>query len=422
MVAHTARAHARLAPSASHRWMECPGSIRLSEGIPNKSSVYAAEGTAAHELASHCLEHDLEPEGFLDRVVNIEGKDPGEKFGYAKDALADGGTTFRVDEEMVEGVRLYVDSVNSLRGIARTAELDVETRLDMTHIHPDIYGTGDSVVYQEAQQHLHVVDFKYGRGVAVEPDENPQLMLYGAGALRRYHNRPVKKITLHIVQPRAPHHYGPVRSWHTDPITLMEFEDDLQKLAAATEAADAPLKAGEWCRFCPAAGVCPALRERAKAAAIADFAEAVAEGQVEPEDTLRAPQQMSSDAIAKVLKEAELIGNWLKAVQAYAHAEAMAGRMPTGFKLVAKRATRRWKDPEAALTTLVCEHDFAERDVCSEPELLSPAQLEKVLGKKRFATLGDLVTKQSSGTNLVPESDARPSAKADGVRDFEGVE
>ncbi len=402
--AHTARAHARLAPSAAHRWMECPGSVRMSAGIESKSSTYAAEGTAAHELAALCLTKDYDAVEFLGWRVDTNTSEkwrPG-----SEHPVADGVTVFEVDEEMVEGVQLYLDTVRSLK--KGQYELDVEQRLDMTHIHNGIYGTGDAVVYQVDAGVLHVVDLKYGKGVAVEPTENPQLMLYGAGAARRYHNRVLNEVVLHIVQPRAPHANGPVRSWATDPLSLMEFEDVLSRAALHTEQLDAPLVAGDWCRFCPALPTCPAAREKAIAVAQSEFTEAAP-----------TPETLSGEQLAEVLAQAEFIGNWVKAVQAYAHAEAVAGRTPTGFKLVPKRATRKWKDVTDAADALFHVYEIDNDSLYTEPELKSPAQVEKAIGKKRFATIeADLVTKVSSGSNLVPVSDARPSVRAEASADF----
>lgn len=401
--AHSKRAHARLAPSASKRWMECPGSVRMSEGIESKSSVYAAEGTAAHELAAHCLSNDYNAERFANYVIDITGKTFGERLLMPGSPLAD--DRFEVDEEMVEGVQLYLDHVRSL--LKEDCEIDVEQRLDMTHLHPDIYGTGDALIYHAAREALWVLDFKYGKGVAVEVPENPQLLAYGSGAAKRYGNRGLKKITLVVVQPRAPHPAGPIRSAEYDVLDLLEFENKLADAAKATEASDAPLKAGEWCRFCPALPTCPQAREKAVADALSEFAE---------------PENMNDEQLASVLKEADSILTWVKAVQAYAHAEATAGRCPPGYKLVPKRASRKWKFEEAEIKDRLCmEFDLSEDDILTEPELKSAPQVEKVIGKKAFqAVEAALVAKVSSGTNLVPIADPRPAVKQDGLEEFSG--
>ncbi len=419
--AHTQRAHARLAPSSAYRWIACPGSVRMSEGIADVTSSYAAEGTAAHELAAWCLTWGHDAVEFLGSVIDttdgtIRNRVPDSALN------ADGITRFEVDEEMVESVQLYIDTVQDLIPNGEY-ELDIEQRLDMTHIHPEIFGTGDVVLYDIGAAWLHVPDFKYGKGVVVSPTENPQLMLYGAGAVRRYHNRPLLGITLYIVQPRAGG--APVRSWSTDPLLLMEFEDDLKKAALETEHAansyesmtgagnghiwqQAWLKAGDHCRFCKAAPVCPALREKAFASALAEF---------EPEERVAVipPSMMSPKQFAAVLRDAEVLGNWIKAVQEYAHAEAMAGRTPPGFKLVAKRAVRKWRDEDRAYRAIADTGNEPYMD----PKMKSPAMFEKDIGKARFAEFfADNVQQVSSGTNLVPISDPRPAVSVGAVNEF----
>jgi hypothetical protein len=420
---HTGRAHARLAPSASHRWIECPGSVAASEMIADESSVYAAEGTAAHELAAHCLLGGHDSVKYLGFCVDTRSTD-GSIFTTKK---PDSVTVFEVDEEMVESVQLYLDTVRSLLPKkSDDYELDVEQRLDMTHLHPEIYGTGDTVIYLPRSATLHVLDFKYGKGVAVEVDENPQLMLYGAGAAKRYHNRRVDKVALHIVQPRAQHHRGPVRSWVTDALTLMEFEDDIRVAAVRAMDPDAPRFAGEWCRFCKALPVCPVARQKARAVAQSQFDDESSDtdvsgaGESPRGGTSVSPATLSPDALAKVLREAEFVGNWVKAVQEHAHAEAIAGRMPTGFKLVPKRATRKWKGDQEEVRDWLVVEGLDDEDIFVEPTLRSPAQIEKVMGKKAFADIADsMVVKVSSGTNLVPETDHRKGVKSSADSDFD---
>ena len=421
---HSARAHARLAPSASHRWMACPGSIRMEVGFPDSSGVFAAEGTAAHELCAMCLTSGDDAVEWLGAVVDVETaivQHAGQE---------DGVTRFLVTEEMVDAVQVYLDHVRSLAGDGRNSLIEVEQKLDMTHLHPEIYGTGDAVVYQKNAAWLHVVDFKYGKGVVVDPERNPQLMLYGAGAIRRYKGYAIAGITLHIVQPRAPG--SPVRSWSTDVLDLIEFEDEIQRAALRVDAilafgpddhwGDDALVSGEHCRFCKAQAVCPAAREAATTKALAEFAPAE-EGETE-RILLPEPTRLSPDQMAGVLRDAEFISNWVKAVQAHAHAEAIAGRMPPGFKLVPKRANRKWKD-EAEATSML---KALAVDPWQEPKLKSPAQVESAVGKKRFAGLledadalgfEEPITKVSSGLNLVLLDDAWQSVKSDGLLEFD---
>lgn len=392
--------------------------------MPDESSPYAAEGTAAHELCSHCLKLDADAAQFLGVVIDITEPLSGGMFGNTGEG--NGTTRFKVTEEMVDAVQVYLDVVRSLFGRDRDMRnpnviVDVEQRLDMTHLHPEIYGTGDAVVYQRNTGWLHVVDFKYGKGVVVSPVENPQLMLYGAGAARKHERLPLNGVTLYIVQPRAMGE--PVKSWATDALTLLEFEDEIRVRAARVDAALAAgpddewgLSAGDHCRFCKAAAICPALREQSLKGALAEFADG--------ELVVPAAEELSLVEMAGVLRAAETIGNWVKAVQAHAHTLAIAGVVVPGFKLVAKRATRKWGDTEEAKDLLL----MFDVDPYAEPEVKSPAQLEKAIGKKKFEALcaeieatgvKRFVVKESSGLNLVPNDDPRGAAKTAGLLDFE---
>lgn len=420
--AHSQRAHAKLAPSAAHRWMSCPGSVKLSEGIPNTSSVFAAEGTAAHELCAHCLETGDNPETFLDMWVDIHPAPGGPRFVDLDEEPSDEMRFFRVDEEMVDGVSMYVDHVNSLIVDKETDLLSVEQRLDMTHLHPQIFGTGDATVMQTEAQHLHVVDFKYGKGVAVDADDNPQLMLYAAGAAHRLHNHKISRLTMHIVQPRASHKAGPIRSFDIDLIDLFDFEAQITAGAEATEQPDAQLQAGEWCRFCPAQPICPERRQQAFRDAFADF------GSIDEleEPTFMKPEDLSEEQLATVLRRADGLLQFVKAVQQYGHDQAMNGKMPKGHKLVAKRANRKWKDQDSALEYLTIDLGLSNEDIFAEPKMKSPAQLERWFPGKnkeqRSAAMADLVEKKSSGFNLVPTDDPRPPITRNAAEEFEALE
>lgn len=400
--------------------MHCPGSVRLSDGMPNETSSFAAEGTAAHELCAHCLETGDDPSTFLDMWIDIHAKDGASKF-VSLDSEPTGESAmrfFQVTDEMAEAVAMYVEHVVGLSA-GGLCTLEVEQRLDMTHLHPGIFGTGDATVFDHASHHLHVCDFKYGKGVAVDADDNPQLLLYAAGAARRHHNAQIEKLTMHIVQPRAPHALGPIRQYEIDLLDLFEFEDRLAQAAAATDKPDAPFAAGEWCRFCPAQPVCPTVRVARLAAAAAEFGD-VGEGV-----TVTPPESLAPERLGAILKEADMIGNYVKAVQEFAHLQACNGNMPAGFKLVAKRAVRKWGNEDAAKSHLY-DMGATNDDILTEPKLKSPAQLEKLFPGKNAAArqqaMADLVVKQSSGTNLVPIEDPRPAVKADAASEFEAVE
>lgn len=404
-VAHTDRSHAKLSPSASHRWMECPGSIRLSEGIAKTSSAFADEGTAAHELAARCLTEGRDPEHFFGMFVNIDAEYDAHKFVREESRP---GRHFEIDHEMVDAVTIYVNYVNELieqdRGYT---EHDIEFRFDLQHVAPGMFGTGDAVVYNSRTGHLTVADFKYGRGVAVEPAENPQLLSYGIGAIRRHDNRGVSGVTLAVVQPRCRHPKGAIRTWTTDPMTLLEFEHDLRDAAKATEAPDAPLNAGDWCRFCPAAAICPTLRDKARSAAAAEFSVV---GEIKE---VKDVAGLDAAGLAVALNEVDVVETWCRRIREHAHDLAVHGTAIPGFKLVEKRANRKWKDEGDIPKILKTIVGVDDGDIWTK-KLASPAAIEKVIGRKRAGEIAGYTTKQSSGAVLVPESDARPAVRADG--------
>jgi hypothetical protein len=389
----TARPHAKLAPSAAHRWINCPGSIRLSEGIEEKSSVFADEGTAAHELAEWCLS---------------SFKDPATRFG---DFITVNGCDFEIDEEMVDSVQLYVETVKSL--VEPGDEVEYEAKLDLRHIPGMGFGTGDATIFKPKKRRLVIVDLKYGRGVPVFAKDNPQLRLYAVGLAQRYHNRGIDWIECIIVQPRCSQ-IGDIVPGVRKPdlieaVDLVEFRVEVERAAAATMAPDAPLNPGDWCRFCPAAPTCPALRERVLAVAEMEFGE---------------PPKVDSltlDKMAFVLREAGIVKDWLKRVEERAHQMARDGNPPTGFKLVASRATRKWKDEAATVTYLGDILDLTEDQIYVEPKVRSPAQIERIIGVKRKGEIIGLVVSKSSGTILVSQEDPRPPVKVDAEEEFENA-
>lgn len=408
MTDHTKRKHARFSPSGSKRAMMCPGSIRMQEGIADTSSVFADEGTSAHSLAEFCLRNDLDADRFAEQFVNLDAE---EHLRVSPEAV--GKRSFLIDAEMVDGVQTYVDVCREVIALSTPdLEFEYEKWVDLSNIPGMEGGTADFAAYDPITKRLTVADLKYGRGVPVDPQENTQLLCYALGVVNRYHNRGIGSIELIVVQPRCPHPKGPVRRWETDAVTLLDFEVDLALAAAATEAPDAPLKAGDWCKFCKAEATCPAKRDRVLEITQAEF------GPYDEAPTLPVVTQMSPDDLARVLRMRTEIGSWFARVDEFAHAEAAHGRGPTGFKLVAKRATRKWKDDQQAAIQLV---DAGVTDIWAEPALLSPAKVEpKMPGKnkaERAKALEALTVKESSGTVLAPMEDPRPAVKA-GAEEF----
>ena len=374
-------AHSKIGAIYMYRWSACPGSVRLSAGIESKSSKYASEGTTAHEHAANFL---------LGKAI------PG------------------LEKELYEAVLQYGYFVRDQ--VKPGDVLLVEHQFDLSKIHPGCFGTADAVVWQPWPKHLIVIDFKYGAGIPVEVEDNPQLMYYALGALLTCGFSPVT-VEMVIVQPRCDHPDGPIRRHTIDAIDLLDFSVDLKDYAVATEQPDAPVVPGDHCQFCPAAQInpktmetyCPALKDRAQALAKLEFKPGL------PYD----PQKLKL-----ALDSRDAVKAMLKALDEFAYSEAEAGRTIPGYKLVAKRATRKWRsEGEAAekLQELVdCESlcDGVEIDIFEPKSLKSPAQIEKLVGR---GVIDEFVVAESSGHTLVPEGDRRPPVRPSAKDEFSVV-
>jgi hypothetical protein len=361
--------HARLSPSASKIWMSCPGQPKLAEGVENRSSSFAEEGTAAHEVAASALVKGTDAAAFVGLVTS---------------------NGWKVTAEMAEAVQVYLDAVRA--EIQDGDDWDVEQRLQYSD---DLWGTADFVRYRPRNGELVVSDYKHGKGVPVEVENNPQALIYGLMKAKHLSNRGISKVTLMIVQPRCDHPDGPVRRWAFDGFELLDFEDKVLEAIAATKLDGAALNPGDHCRWCPAKAICPALRAQSLEVARQDFAPGLA---YKPEE------------LAAALDKIPLIETWIKATREFAFEEAVAGRPPAGFKLVDKRATRKWRDENEAASALEL---VLKADEIYEPRsLLSPAKVEKLLGKTGKKQIAGLTVAESSGLTLVHESDKRPAAQA----------
>lgn len=373
-------AHSKLGASSAHRWMNCPGSVSLCEGMESKSSAAAEEGTLAHTFAERTLSFPRIREMGL---TNIDAQ------GRATDVL--------IPQEMRDAVRVYADEVRAIKG-----ELLVEQRFALPQVHPACFGTADAVVWQSKKKLLHVFDFKYGAGVAVEVEDNPQLKYYALGALLSC-GYPAKRVRVTIVQPRCPHPDGPIRSQEFDAIDLLDFAADLKEAALATEQPNAPLVVGDWCRWCPAAGKCPAQRDNAQAIARVTF-----DAVKQPPD----PRGLAPAEIGQILDRLPIFEAWAKSVREHAYQEAEAGNPPPGYKLVEKVAHRKLRDGIAP-EELAQGIGVSVGELYAEPKFLGVTELEKLApgknAKERAAALEPFVVRESTGHVLVHESDKRPA-------------
>jgi len=381
-------AHAVFAPSSAYRWFKCPGSIRMCADVAESSSVYADEGTAAHELAALCLQDGEDAAVHVGKVINV------------------GERHFVVDDEMADAVQVFLDLVRSF--VEDGYELRSEVTLDLGHLWPGQFGTGDAVLFHAEHADLQIADFKYGKGVVVEPEENPQLLSYLSGAARLYHNHNVQTVSAHIVQPRVPG-AAPVKSWETTVERLADFESEFRTAAENASRPDAQMVSGNHCQFCPAAGFCPELRGASLKIAQAEFADDVIE--------LPSVEKLTAKQLGAIMSEVALVEAWCSAVRDHALASALDGKTPDGFKLVAKRTHRRWIDEAKAAGALRTLYDLEDAALYTR-KLVSPAQAEKLVGKANSKGLGVLTTSPSGGATLAPLSDKRKPISVDAADEF----
>lgn len=369
-----AKAHARLSASSAHRWMLCPGSVNLSAPFADEESPAAAEGTFAHTYAA----------GVLDPTHNLRPA---------------------VSDEMAKHVKVYTDHCEAVRHVSAGSSVEADLTPHLVTIDPDLGGIGDFVSFDNDD--LNVIDLKYGAGVFVDAKNNPQLKMYGLGALIKLQRlgKRVSGVVGTIVQPRIDCEEGPVRSDRWSVAELVDFAAEVQAAAKVTRQADAPLVPGEkQCKFCKAKPICPALAAQSKAVMAAEFP---AMGPLD--DAGRARLGAAIDMIPQVKDQ-------IKALEALAYREIAGGRAVPGYKLVAKRGQRRWNDTVAAERLA---REALGDEACTDPELKSPAQIEALVGKAEFKnSFASLATTVSSGYALVAATDKRPAVALVSATDF----
>lgn len=373
--------HASFGASGAHRWLVCPASVRLQEGMPDTANEHAAEGTAAHELAEMALRSDKDCSAYLGMILHADGFE------------------FEVDDDMAGYVQTYVDYVRALASAAHATRggwTHIEHKFSLAKLRPPapMFGTADATVYDGDSRTLYVIDLKYGRGKIVDPEDNPQLKYYGLGALLDMpKEQPVEKVVLVIAQPRA----GGIKEWATDAVTLLDYAMDVIEAAKRALEPDAPAVAGDHCRWCKASAVCPALRGQALAVAQEEFG------------VLPKPDDLTPEQIAQILDKADVVEEWLSSIRAYAFRQAEAGQHIPGHKLVPRRAVRKWAgadEAEIARQLIEAGKGAVKDDDLFKKSLVSPAQAEKLVGKKNLPQ--GLIVAVSSGYSLVRDSDPRP--------------
>ena len=415
--------HARLSASQAPRWMACPASVGLTANLPKQPSSHAAnEGTAAHELAAMCLIEGRQPIEMVGRIITVEDKDLGLK------------EDFEVDEEMSEAVTVYTDYIAKQLANKPDAKFYVEKRFDLTWLRPNMFGTNDASIF-EPKVELLIGDYKHGKGVIVEPENNEQLMYYGLGGLRTAlpwdkaldptewlkHPDMPKQVRLVIIQPRARHKKGPIRDWVISTEELWEWRIKLAFAADETLKENPTVKSGKHCRWCQATGICPELRGEVQRQAQMDFG-------VLPssyDETVPDQHRIETDPVipidpvdlAKAMNALPVVEMWCRGVGHAAQAYLESGNTLPGFKLVKKKTNRKWDDETETQTELATLLN-SESDYLTEPKLKGPAQVEKlkVIGKDWVKVR---CHKPDGLLTVAPDIDPRPEVTGPSTALFE---
>jgi hypothetical protein len=372
-------AHSRLGPSSSERWLNCPGSVLLTKDMPDTSSEYAREGTAAHTLSEWARRENKPVSDYIGRSIEVEGQ------------------TFTVDREMADAVQVFVDYCDQLGGYAF-----FEERVQYDDYAPGGFGTADVIRVDGGV--CYVTDLKHGRGVKVDARDNPQLKLYALGTYLslKWLFPDIKEFRLAIVQPRLDH----IDEWSITLDDLLHWAETVVRPAAMRAMLPGqPLVPGDHCQFCPAKVVCRAREQWVLDTVRNEMGD------------LDAPL-LTNDEIAALLPRIESIRRWCGDLERYAFREVSGGRAVGDYKIVEGRSTRTWANEAAAIEYL--DHMLGE-DAYEPRKLISPAQAEKRLGKKN-EVLQTLVTKPKGAPKLAPGSDPRPAIQIDVTQEFEVLE
>lgn len=386
--------HAVLSPSSAKRWINCPPSARINAEAPQKDTVYTREGTLAHAVCE-----------LKARKHFLTGVGP-KKFKSLMDR-------YRADDLWADEMDKYTDDyLDALKDIA--AEFDtpphvaLEVKVDFSEYVPDGFGTADCLMIgpEGGTTTLHVIDFKYGKGVEVEAEENPQMMLYALGAYLDYAPiYDIDTVKMTIVQPRIKREPD---TWGLSENTLLTWANVVVEPAAKMAIqGQGEFKEGDWCRFCAIRGSC---RERARAnlrAAEMDF---------------KLPPELSDSDVGEALTLGRRLKQWLTDLEEYALAACLDGREIDGWKAVAGRSVRTWTDQDAAFAA--ARAAGIPEEMLYERKPVTLAALEKVMGKKPFAeTMRPFVTVPPGKPTLVVAGDKREAItnRASAEDDFKEI-
>ena len=368
--------HAKLSASGSHRWLNCPPSVKLEQQYKDETSEYAAEGTLAHELGEISLKRDLGQ--MTERVF--------------KNKLKPIMTNALWTADMPDYVDIYVETCMEKVAEAKAKTPDavfcVEQKLDFSEWVPEGFGTGDFVIIADGT--MEICDLKYGKGVPVSAKDNSQMRLYALGAISEFSFLyDIDKVKMTIIQPR-------LDSISSDEVTVDELlkwaEVIVKPRAQLAIKGEGEFKAGEHCKFCKARKNCRARAEKNMELAKYDFQE---------------PPTLDDNDIVDILKRLDEFEKWVKDIKDFALEQALNGVNYEGFKVVEGRSNRKYSD-ENKVAEILLNQGFQESMIYTK-KLDGISKLESAIGKKEVQRLiGDLIVKPQGKPTLVSISDKRP--------------
>lgn len=371
-----ATAHALLSPSAAHRWINCTAAPRLEANVEDKGSEFAAEGTLAHAYCAQKLK------AFLGLPTEDEAKEIAE--------LNDRYHTGEMDEYTDTYKTIVLEKYNAARAKTKDALLLIETRLDFSEYVPDAFGTADAIIIADGT--MEVIDFKYGKGVKVSAEDNPQMKIYALGAYEKFSfEYKIDRVRMTIIQPRIEN----FSEWELSVSELIAWTDSvLTPKAQQAYKGDGPQVPGDWCQFCKVKSSCRALTQKCIEAA-----------KNHPDPKLISPDELAAD----VLPMLATVKTWLAGVEDYALQQALSGVQLAGWKVVEGRSVRKITDQDGAALALN-KAGYETTEIYKPQELRTITDLEKLTGKKQFAAIcGDFIEKPQGKPTLAPESDKRPA-------------
>lgn len=359
--------HSPLSPSSAFRWIKCTPSAKLNAALPDSTSEYALQGTAAHTLCEYKLQ----------KLLGKDAKDPTENLTYFDAEMAD----------CTDSYQQYVsEQIETAKQFCKDPIVLVEQKLDFSKWVPQGFGTGDCVIV--ADNVLTVIDFKYGVGVLVEAEQNPQMMCYALGALALFDSiYDIENVVMTIFQPRRDN----ISTYELSKKELLQWADEILSPAAQLAAkGEGEFKAGKHCRFCKVKATCRKRAEYNLELARYDF---------------EMPANLEDTEIEVILSKADELAAWCSDIKEYAFQQALNGKQWNGWKLVEGRSVRKYINEDAVAETVKnAGYDPYEHKV------LGITAMTRMLGKAKFENLlSSFIEKPTGKPALVPKSDKRPS-------------